>query len=65
MKKGPYRVLSSKIAYKNPWIKIREDKVMRPDGKKGVFGVIDYGSGVSIVALSKKREIYLVRELCD
>lgn len=60
-KKGPYKVLNSRTVYKNPWIKITEEKVQK-DGKNGIFGVVDYGSGVSIAALSKKKEIYLVRE---
>lgn len=46
MKKGPYTILSTKSVYKNPWISVREDKVLKPDGKKGIFGVIDYGRGV-------------------
>lgn len=60
-KKGPYKVLSSKKVYKNPWIEVREDKVER-DGQKGIFGVVDYGSGVSVVALNKQGRIYLVKE---
>lgn len=62
MKKGPYEVISSSQVYKNPWIEVREDKVLGPDGKQGTFGVIDYGSGVSIVALDSRKNIYLVRE---
>lgn len=61
MKKGPYKILSSKTVYKNPWIKVIEEKVEK-DGKEGVFGVIDYGKGISVVALNEKRDIYLVRE---
>lgn len=59
--KGPYKILSSKTVYKNPWIKVIEDQVQK-DGKIGVFGVVDYGKGVSIAALNKKKEIYLIRE---
>jgi len=62
MKKNPYKVLGSKVVYKNQWIKVKEDKVLKPDGKEGVFGVIDYGSGVSVVALDKNNQIYLVKE---
>lgn len=62
LKGSPYKILSSKIVYENPWIKVREDKVLRPGEKKGIFGVIDYGQGVSIVVLNKKRGIYLVKE---
>lgn len=62
MKKGPYKVVSSKIAYKNPWIKIIEEKIEKRGGKPGFYGVIDYGKGVSTVALDDLKNIYLVKE---
>ena len=61
-KKGPFEVISSKTVYKNPWIEVKEDSVIIPDGKKGVFGTVEYGQGVTIVALNEKREIYLIKE---
>lgn len=61
MKKGPYKVLSSKTVYKNPWIEVREDNVVRK-GKKSTFGIINYKPGISVVALDKDKNIYLVRE---
>jgi ADP-ribose pyrophosphatase len=61
-KKGPYKVLSSETKYKNPWIEIIEEKVIRPEGKEGIFGIIDYGRGTSTVALDSKKNIYLIRE---
>ncbi|HSX09616.1 MAG TPA: NUDIX hydrolase [Candidatus Saccharimonadales bacterium] len=60
--RGPFTVKSSKVVYKNPWIEVKEDKVIRPNGKKGIFGTIDYGQGVSVVVVNEKKEIYLVRE---
>lgn len=62
--RGPYTVKSSNVVYKNPWIEVKEEKVIRPDGNEGIFGTIDYGKGVCIVALTKKKEIYLVKEFC-
>lgn len=62
MKRGPYKVVSSKTVYKNPWIKVREDSVVNDKGEKSLFGVIDYKPGVSIIALDKKKNIYLVKE---
>lgn len=62
MRKGPYEVLSSKTVYKNPWIEVKEEKVVRPDGKEGIFGIVDNGSGLSVVALDEDRNIYLVKE---
>ncbi len=60
--KGPFKVLSSETKYKNPWIEVVEEKVIRPEGKEGLFGIINYGKGASTVALDSKKNIYLVRE---
>jgi 8-oxo-dGTP pyrophosphatase MutT (NUDIX family) len=61
-KKGPYEVISSRSAYRNPWISVREDKVIRPGGKEGYFGVIEMKAGSSVLALTEKNEVYLVKE---
>lgn len=58
--KNPWKKLNSKIVYKNPWIIVREDKVIKPDGKKGIYGVVDLSGGTEVVALTSKKEIYLV-----
>lgn len=28
--------------YENPWIRVREDRVTRPDGEPGIYGVVHY-----------------------
>ncbi|MDQ3098562.1 MAG: NUDIX hydrolase [bacterium] len=55
-----WRTVSSRIAYENKWMKIREDKVIRPDGREGLYGVIETAPSVYIVPLSEKEEIYLI-----
>ncbi len=48
--------------YENPWIKVREDKVVRPDGKDGIYGVVQIADGVGIVALDDKDNVFLIGE---
>ncbi len=62
MKKGPFEVLNSKIVYKNPWITVREDEVKRSDGENAIFGVVEYGQGVSILAIDEDNKVCLIRE---
>lgn len=51
---------SSRIAYQNYWMSIREDKVVRPDGRDGVYAFMQKPAAVGIVALNAENEIYLV-----
>jgi len=59
---GPWKIKKSVVKYKNPWIKVREDKVIRPDGKSGIYGVVEMVPGVSILPLDDKGYVYLVKE---
>lgn len=60
--KGPYKVVSTRTAYENPWLSVREDKVIRPGGKEGYFGIIEMKAGASVLALTSQNEVYLVKE---
>lgn len=54
--------MNSKVVYKNPWMEVREDKVITPAGKRATYGNITLRAGVSVLALDERRNVYLVRE---
>ncbi len=58
--KNPWIRRSTRVVYQNPWIKVREDQVIRPDGKDGIYGVIETNVATGVVALTEDRQIYLV-----
>src|SRR3712207_1206300 len=58
--RGPWRVLSSRLVYENPWIHVREDQVLRPDGSPGIYGVVEMSAAVGVVALGAGQRAYLV-----
>lgn len=60
--KNPYDLLSSKEVYRNPWIRVREDRVKNPDGSDGVFGVVDGKPGSTVLAVNALGEAHLIRE---
>ncbi len=57
---NPWKVLDSKKIYSNPWISVREDQVIRPDGKPGIYGVVSTRIATGVVAITPQHEIYLV-----
>lgn len=61
---GPWKITRSEVKYKNPWIEVREDAVIRPDGKPGIYGVVKFskGTGVSVLAIDGDGFVYLTRE---
>jgi 8-oxo-dGTP pyrophosphatase MutT (NUDIX family) len=58
---NPWKVTSSNIVYENPWMRIREDQVITPTGKEGIYGLMESNDSVMIVVLNNDNEIYLVR----
>lgn len=58
---NPWKTLSSKIVYQNPWIKVREDAVLRPDGSEGIYGLMESKDSVMVVVLNEKNEVFLIR----
>jgi 8-oxo-dGTP pyrophosphatase MutT (NUDIX family) len=57
---NPWKTKASRTAYKNAWIRVREDEVVRPDGGPGLYGVVEIRPSVGIVATNERDEIVLV-----
>jgi 8-oxo-dGTP pyrophosphatase MutT (NUDIX family) len=59
--RNPWRRLSRRIAYENPWIAVYHDEVVRPDGQPGIYGVVHYHNlAVGVVALDEQDRVLLV-----
>ena len=57
---NPWKTISSRMVYENPWIRIQENQVIRPDGSPGIYGVVRTHLAVGVVALSSDNEVFLV-----
>ncbi|QAY70888.1 NUDIX domain-containing protein [Xylanimonas protaetiae] len=52
---------TSRTAYENRWIRVREDEVVMPDGHDGVYGVVELrNEAVFVVALDDEDRVLLV-----
>ena len=57
---NPWRTLSSRTIYRNSWLALREDKVIRPDGAEGIYSVVEMRPSCGIVAINEDNQIALV-----
>lgn len=57
---NPWQILESTIVYQNPWITVREDKVIHPGGAKGIYGTIDAKDGILIIPEDADGNIYIM-----
>lgn len=53
--------VSSKIVYQNPWITVREDQTVSPDGNTGIYGYMESRDSCMVVVLDDQERLYLVR----
>jgi len=60
-KKGAWTIKESKTVYENPWMKVVEDSVIRPDGKDGIHATVDIAPGVSILPITENNEVILLK----
>ncbi|QQR79217.1 MAG: NUDIX hydrolase [Candidatus Moraniibacteriota bacterium] len=59
---GPWKIKESIEKYKNKWIAVTEHQVIRPDGKDGIFGIVEMIAGVSVLPMDSDRTVYLTKE---
>lgn len=62
MSENPWKTLTSRIVYANPWLRLREDTVIQPGGQQGIYGVVEMRPSVGIVALNDADEVALVTQ---
>lgn len=61
-KNGDFIIKKSVQKYKNPWIEVVEEKVIRPDGKPGIFGIVKMVEGLSVLPLDDRGFVYMTEE---
>src|SRR4051794_4699262 len=58
---NPWTTLGSRPIYENPWIAVREDQILRPDGQPGIYGVVHFKNrAVGVLPVDDQGWIWLV-----
>ncbi len=53
--------LASREIYRNPWMRLREDDILRSNGKRGIYGVVEKDEAAIILPIDGDR-IWLVEQ---
>jgi len=53
--------LSSREVYRNHWMRVREDRILRSNGEEGIYGVVDKDESAIILPLDAGR-VWLVEQ---
>jgi len=60
MTPSPFTIIGSRVAWDCPWYAVRQDDLILPDGRPGVYNVIDKCHAVWIVPVTPQGEIVLI-----
>ena len=56
----PWRTVTSRSVYSNPWMRVREDVAQMPDGRTTIYGVVECKPAVGVLPFLDKRTVVLV-----
>ena len=56
----PFQTVSSRIAWSCPWYRVRQDDIITPDGRPGVYNVVEKDDAVWIVPVTPEGEVLMV-----
>jgi hypothetical protein len=58
---NPWKTLSTRPLYDNPWIGVREDQVINPKGGQGIYGVVHFkNKAIGIIPVDEEGYTWLV-----
>lgn len=57
---NPWKTVGTREVYRNPWFSLREDQVIRPDGKPGIYAVVEPKIATGIVPIDDEGYTWLV-----
>ncbi len=61
MKEPAITTLSTREVYRNRWMRVREDEILRSNGQRGIYGVVEKHDGAIILPIEGDR-IWLVEQ---
>jgi 8-oxo-dGTP pyrophosphatase MutT (NUDIX family) len=65
MSQRSIQTVATRLVYQNPWLRLREDAIVRSNGKAGIYSVVDKDDCAIILPLDRTPEgdfVYLVEQ---
>lgn len=59
---APWRRLDSVVVHRNPWFEVRQDSVLRPDGRWGTYSHVVTAGSVTVLAIDEQDRLAVTRQ---
>lgn len=61
IEENPWKTLSSEEKYDNPWINVKEHKVINPGGGNGIYGTVHFKNlAIGVIPIFENKETILI-----
>lgn len=61
VKRGPFTITSSEEIYANPWIRVNEFQVLKPNGQPGIYGVVSFQNrAIAVLPMADNGDVWLI-----
>ncbi len=57
---NPYKTKSSRIVWSCPWYSVRQDEIITPDGRPGIYNTVETTDAVWIVPVTPEGQIVMI-----
>ena len=57
----PIKRLSGRVVWSCPWYQVRQDQILLPDGRPGVYNVVEHPGAAWVVPMTPAGEVILIR----
>ena len=58
----PWKTLTTREIYRNPWMRLREDVAELPNGRTTIYGVCEFGQCVGVLPFVDNEHVVMVRQ---
>ena len=62
-KHGPWQILARETVYRDPWLQVDRDQVIRPDGNPGTHCIVHLLRGISVLAVDGAGMAYVAEDV--
>ena len=56
-----FKTISQKIVWSCPWYSVRQDEILLPDGRPGVYNVVQKEAAVWVLPVTRDNQVVLIR----
>ena len=59
---GPWQIRATEVKFRDEFMEVNQDQVIRPDGKPGTYSTVQMKPGVAVLPIDERGTVYLTKQ---